>query len=168
MWHIDKNILSLCHERKEHKNINVMKAEDLNIGDVIKVAWQGKQPTIEKVYALESVGVFIKVHNEAKMITYDKVLPVSIAAEILLKSNFKKATTYDEGEFYHSKEDSEYYYNIRMCYRPTKNQWNIHTERFNVGENSKYFLREFDGCIKYVHELQHVLKVVGIEKEVIV
>lgn len=98
----------------------------------------------------------------------DKIAPIEISEDILLKSNFKKATTYDEGEFYYSKEDSEYYYNIRMCYRPTKNQWNIHTERFNVGENSKYFLREFDGCIKYVHELQHVLKAVGIEKEVIV
>ena len=145
-----------------------MKAGDLNIGDVIKVAWSNKQPTIEKVYAPESVGVFIKVHNEAKMITYDKVLPVSIADEILLKSNFKKATTYDEGDFYYSEKDSEYYYSIKMCYLPKRNLWNINTKRFNVGNNNKYFFNEFDGNIKYVHELQHVLKAVGIEKEVIV
>ncbi len=68
VWHIGKNILSLCHERKEHKNINVMKAGDLNIGDVIKIAWSDKHPTIEKVYAPESVGVFIKVHNEPDVV----------------------------------------------------------------------------------------------------
>ena len=45
-----------------------MKAGDLNIGDVIKIAWSDKHPTIEKVYAPESVGVFIKVHNEPDVV----------------------------------------------------------------------------------------------------
>ena len=143
-----------------------MKAEDLNIGDVIKVTSQSKHSTIERVYVPESVGVFIKVHNEAKMITYDKVLPVSIAAEILLKSNFKKTTSYDDDQFHYSKEDSEYYCCVKI--RPQRGGWFVYAKRFNIGKNSKYFFREFEGNIKYVHELQHILKAVGIEKEVIV
>lgn len=143
-----------------------MKAGDLNIGDVIKVAWVDKHPTIERVYAPESVGVFIKVHNETEMITYDKVLPVSIAAEILLKSNFKKATSYDDEQCFYSKEDNEYFSCIEL--HRQKGGWALYAEKFNTGENSKYFSRKFEGCIKYVHELQHVLKAVGIEKEVIV
>lgn len=151
-------------KEKEHKNINIMKAGDLNIGDVIKVTWSDKHSTIERVYAPESIGVFIKVHNETEMITYDKVLPVSIAAEILSKSKFVRTTPYDDTEFCYSKEDSEYYYNISI--RPRKNEWVVHAEKFNLGNKSKYYSKEFNGCIKYVHELQHILKVVGIKKEV--
>lgn len=98
----------------------------------------------------------------------DKISPIEISEDILLKSNFKKATTYDEGKFYYAKADSEYYCNIKICHRPKKNLWNIHAERFNLGKNSKYFFNEFDGNIKYIHELQHIITVLEIDKKIIV
>lgn len=96
----------------------------------------------------------------------DKITPIEISEDILLKSNFEKTTPYGEVEFYCSKEDSEYYYNIRI--RPRRGEWFVCTEKFNIGRNIKYHNRGFSGNVKYIHELQHILAISGIDKEIIV
>lgn len=98
----------------------------------------------------------------------DKISPIEITEDILFKSNFKKATTYYKEEFYYAKEDSEYYYNIEIYYRPKRNLWNIHAERFNNVDYDRYSPKEFYGHIKYIHELQLILTVLEIDKKIIV
>lgn len=96
----------------------------------------------------------------------DKISPIEISEDILLKSNFKRSSSYEDVYYSYSKEDSEHYYSIKIT--PRKNQWVISAERFNIGENSKYFLRQFDGNIKYIHELQYILTILEIDKKIIV
>lgn len=96
----------------------------------------------------------------------DKISPIEITEDILLKSNFEKSTTDDDVFFYYTKEDSEYYSCIQL--HPQGGEWFLHAKKFNIGKNSKYFLRGFDGRIKYVHELQHILTTLEIDKKIIV
>lgn len=109
-------------------------------------------------------------NNQGKHVVWDfssdKISPIEISEDILLKSNFVKTTPYGEVEFYYSKEDSEYYYNISI--RPRRGEWFVCTEKFNIGRTAKYHNREFNGNIKYIHELQYILAISGIDKKIIV
>ena len=91
---------------------------------------------------------------------------IEISEDILLKSDFKKSTSYDDVQFYYIKEDSEYYCSVKLqCH---KGGWALYAEKFNNGKNSKYFSRKFDGNIKYVHQLQLILTALEIDKKIIV
>ena len=109
-------------------------------------------------------------NHQGKHVIWDlrseKSTPIEISEDILLKSNFKKSTPYGDVKFYYSKEDSEYYRCIELYLK--KRKWILHAEKFNIGKNRKYFLREFDGNIKYVHQLQLILTALEIDKEIVV
>ena len=109
-------------------------------------------------------------NHQGKHVIWDlrseKLAPIEISEDILLKSDFKKSTSYDDEQFQYSKEDSEYYCCVKI--RPQRGGWFVYAKRFNIGKNSKYFFREFEGNIKYVHQLQLILTALGIDKEIVV
>ena len=109
-------------------------------------------------------------NHQGKHVIWDlrseKSPSIEISEDILLKSDFKKSTSYDDVQFYYTKEDSEYFRCIEL--RPERGGWFLHAKKFNIGENSKYFFREFDGNIKYIHQLQLILTALEIDKEIIV
>ena len=96
----------------------------------------------------------------------EKSPSIEISEDILLKSNFKKSTSYNEEQFYFYKEDSEYISTIELHHQ--RGEWAVYAKKFNIGENTKYFYRNFVGNIKYVHQLQLILTALEIDKEIIV
>ena len=128
---------------------------------LLKVLSSFKNQTIQ-------ISGIVLVNNCSTDNTEEKLIENSIIDKNSTSFDTLYESKWNDYSFYYSEKDSEYYYSIKMCHLPKRNLWNINTKRFNVGNNNNYFFNEFDGNIKYVHELQHVLKVVGIEKEVIV
>ena len=116
-----------------------MKAEDLMIGD-----WVNLYDNPIKIN-IDDLGVIERDE------TYDKGVhckPVPLTSEILEKNGFTK----DSG--------GEELYSIDFA------------SLIDVGYGFELFISndekgEFNGTKKYVHELQHALKLCGIEKEIV-
>ena len=143
-----------------------MKATELMIGDLIRIgdnvgeicsisAANHKYPDLIE-YTL--VGKF---NESTHTIGLERVLPIPLTEEILEKNGFEVSSEharfyfeengYDDGEIKHS-------FVLRKMYRidNTKEQKGWAFYAFNVLS-----------LIDYVHELQHALRLCGIEKEII-
>lgn len=124
-----------------------MKAEDLMIGDWVKFnnsdlahqikAIAGKSVKVDKVYWYSA----------------SKLSPIPITSEILEKNGF----TYKEGE-------------IGLCGVTTVPHYirnDVPFALFCDGEPFAIWIFQNPTNIKYVHELQHALRLCGIEKEIV-
>lgn len=93
----------------------------------------------------------------SKPVTGQDFEPIPITPEILEKNGFVKRSERDDklGKMeYYQFEDYEFVYHY------SDDEW-----MFNlVNENPKR--RDFTGYLNYVHELQHVLNILNIEKEI--
>ena len=123
-----------------------MKVEELMVGDLVK-----------------DKGVATRI-DSLDFIENKNLSPIDLTEENLLKSGFVKTGRTDEVSFRYSKATDDYYSRVEIRLR--KDEWVVHAEKFNIGDNSKYYYKEFVGGIKYAHELQHILRLTGIEKEV--
>ena len=126
-----------------------MKAEDLMIGDW--VSYNGTAITVENKH------VDIPHGQEDVMITSVDIEPIKLTAEILEKNGFERCATAPSfwlvGDLYYGtllgiSEDS---------YEDT---WHVST--FKDHDDNDWVL--FKVC--YVHELQHILKLLDIDKEI--
>ena len=126
-----------------------MKATDLMIGDYVRYTGSGygdvKNGDIIKVESV--LGRYIGVGNNA-MADDELFEPIPLDSEIMNKFGF--VCSYDD---YH--------------------QWYIETNHSNLWleqsrtEPHTYFMRVFNGIkVRYVHELQHALRLCGIEKTI--
>ena len=87
--------------------------------------------------------------------------PIPITPEILDKNGF---SDYDNAGAWRLflADDESYYFGFSSVYYNTKDNFmNV------VRENKKGAQNQCKGNYKYVHELQHALKLCGIEKEII-
>lgn len=147
-----------------------METEHLTMNDL--VYYNGKPVRLNDLWQdfLQGLQTKDTENHQDKHIIWDlrsdKIAPIEILEDILLKSNFKNTTSNDDVQFYYSKEDSEYYCCVKI--RPQRGGWFVYAKRFNIGKNSKYFFREFEGNIKYVHQLQLILTALEIDKKIIV
>ena len=123
-----------------------MEAKDLMIDDW--VACEGKNG---KVKELREHKLSLKTENSVMIVYYNNVEPIPITSEILEKNGFV-TDRYGEIELNDELGTSE----INIVLEPTYSEeyywWRI---------NNNLIVK-----IKYVHELQHILKLVGIKKEV--
>ena len=91
--------------------------------------------------------------------TFDEIKPIPITKEFLEKNGFVKL---DENGTYKwfLPDEQEYYYGYSSIY------YSIEEKLLNVvRENRKGAQNQCKGNFEYVHELQHALKLCGIEKE---
>lgn len=123
-----------------------MKPEELMLGDIVLAS--GKP--IHVTLATLSCKVDVK--------------PMPLTEEMLVKSGFPRDLD-EENKSYWDDEDKDKYrlykFNAKYPY--------FHLIEV-IGQNDRYFWVE-DHCtikIHYVHEFQHLLKLCGIEKEIIV
>lgn len=122
--------------------MSALKISDLSIGDWIKA---GGEPA--RVIQLGIAG-----RNKAKglsgkiygFLTSVEIQPIPITPEILEKNGFEE----NGGRWYNS--------NWRMEFEQYEDGWD---RTINCGEYSVYF-------IKYVHQLQNAMRLVGIDKEI--
>ena len=123
-----------------------MKVEELMVGD----------------FVIDD-GVRTRIDEMDFVLNSDKLSPVPLQEEIFLKSGFvKTGTGEDEVSYRYSKGTDDYYSRVKIS--PEKDKWVVHAEKGGIGIN--YYKREFHGRILFLHELQHILRVTGIEKEV--
>lgn len=133
-----------------------MKSIDLMIGDWVYVAHRGSASHFGKVSALLSSGA-VETEIEGSLALSSSVKPIPLTAEILEKNGFKKAGFNDN-------------WPSGLCGKWWSKDGQIVVKMFELtlmgivfsvsGSNSKI------SNIRYVHDLQHALRLCGIEREI--
>ena len=141
-----------------------MNATDLMLGDYVQIEDEEGKLFIDCICDLGYVPQWnelgiktIKVGNE--WLRESEVGPIPLTKEII-ERNFTLNEEYQK-QF---GDDHHFYYNIIPKY--SRSIWNLVWIKRN---NENYLLIEDDPLIhmKYVHELQHALKLCGINKDIV-
>lgn len=131
-----------------------MKAEDLMIGDWLKhyngTPMQVTKITTEHFACAENGGVNCWEYN-------NKFEPIPLTPELLKKNDI----LYEKQSFYYVIEDDE---NLECTYYIQQ----VLQEDWVVGVDIGAYDCSVFARIKYVHQLQHALKLCGIDKEIVV
>ena len=117
-----------------------MKVEELTVGD-----WVYDGNSIAQVTGITCDGIIETTHNQSSNI--EIIWPIPLSAEILEKNGFTKKLDADRLHYWFILIDGHTKFSI--LYARSVFQW----------------LGPLD--FKYVHELQHALKLCGIEKEIV-
>ena len=131
-----------------------MKKINLQIGDYvfIKSLYGGYHTTLIKVAAVHQGKVgYHKVPNKLNWVRIGLLEPIPLTPEILEKIGFKHCVTEEDGDSFDNREGDLYY-----CLNRTADGYMScidATHSFTIS-----------GLIKYVHELQHILRLCGIDK----
>lgn len=146
-----------------------MKAEELMIGDYIKHGFGG----IGKVTELSKgiVTVYDKGLDDGEgncevNFAENEIQPIPLTPEILEKSDFKKdAFTNLSPDYYFDNDEYSICVNLNSTCDKSKSMWiEKRSSRFTVSiEETRHSL---DKRPLYVHQLQHALKLCGIEKTI--
>ena len=123
-----------------------MKVEELMVGDLVK-----------------DKGVATRIDNLDFIENSKNLSPIDLTEENLLKSGFVKTGT-DEVRYRYSKGTCDFFCRVEI--RPQDEGWFVLAQNFSMCEIP--YDREFKGRILFLHELQHILRVTGIEKKIIV
>ena len=127
-----------------------MKANELMIGDLV---YLGKTDIVVIVVAVSADGddtILVKYQvpdrwgKYGEMVGPNDIIPIPLTPEILKKNGFK---------------DSEFF--GELLYK----DWQIMSDCEHLAARCKDG-RNFDILCKFVHELQHALRLAGIEKEI--
>lgn len=155
-----------------------MKEKDFQIGDFIKFCQEifftdqdGVETTqdivyeIGKICALNNIGNVWVNDSEGQeyQITVDEIEPLPLTPEILEKNGFKKYPY--KNSYWYCDEMLELFMKI-VCIFPIKDRelyslLSVTTPRLTAGEDDVYIRCD------YVHELQQVLRLCKIEKEIV-
>lgn len=132
-----------------------MKCTDLMIGDWV---YCEGQPTPENVtiQTIAEDGVWFNGSNYEGAASYDRIFPIPLTPEILEKNGFVQNPRSKSRRSHQICTDSVY---ISWW----RGRLNILFKPF-IGHSTNHV--NVDG--KYVHELQHALRLCGIEKEIVV
>lgn len=136
-----------------------MDCKDLMIGDFVYVArGYDKHLTIEKVKGIiadkdEPYPITI---STSETVSLNDIKPIPLTDEILVKNGFKKQEDVNEWSYYKSKDGKGQYMIL----------WSMDYNYLEIGSYTDEF-GEFNrlGTMRYVHQLQHALRLCGIEKE---
>ena len=144
-----------------------MKATDLMIGDWVIRKGVPEEPM--RVYDIKtSVGtVYLDQDGRGIIEKFENIEPIPLTSEILKKNEFKKNIYYYSSHSYETyllpKQEIFIGYHIIKWFK--EDDWTI---IHNIHDDDDYGF-DYDEVItiQYVHELQHILKLCKIEKEII-
>lgn len=141
-----------------------MKASDLMIGDWVFSFHAGRNIQIRELLedsVVCSKNLRISADENIVIESYDNISPIQLTEEILEKNGFKKkvwwkyresdVTTYAIGEGFHIELSENEFWLVDNC-----------SDYGDYGYESNWIVE-----VKYVHELQHILRLCKIEKEII-
>ena len=135
-----------------------MKVEHLMVGDWVKYTPTGRliriAGLIKHSVGFNTIYAYTGTYNQLQSISSAYIEPISLTEELLLKNGFRKKKF--------KGHDVLMIFNLGISIEKVKDGWLINTAKANED-----FTTEFLGIINYIHEIQHVLFVSGIEKEVI-
>lgn len=127
-----------------------MDCKDLMVGDYIH-----RPDCIDKVVEIRKNGI-IGIDSLRGLIDFQKLQPIPITGDILEKNGFRKNEDANEWAFYESRDGKGQYMIL----------WSMDYNYLEIGSYVEDF-GEFNrlGVMRYVHQLQHALRLCGIEKE---
>ena len=150
-----------------------MKAEDLQIGDWVQLF--PDQCRVDGIICLREVHTAEEkwmaiVHlggNKYERVNVDILEPIPLTHDILEKNGF---TNYDVGHKVKGWTIMDEEYCSDIPFTLTDNDFDTEQGDYKWGpvedDREESFVREA-GRIKYVHELQRILKVCGVNKEIV-
>ena len=135
-----------------------MKAKDLMIGDWIEwiCSTDKKYHGVYKVAAVEETWIdFYDEDGHCCSQPYEEIVPIIITPGIIEVNGLEHRPA-PEGDVKYGLTSYEDDYTLEFSFRKGWETWcDIHGH-----------LKNYHGNIRYVHELQHALRLCGIEKEV--
>lgn len=137
-----------------------MEGNKLIVGDWVKYIPTGRFIRIAGLIKHHLHGytiyAYTGTYNQLQSFSSAYIEPIEITEEFLLKNGFRRKEFQDRNVFM--------IFNLCISVVKVEAGWFINVAKGNEPLHST----EFAGLINYVHELQHVLFVSGIEKEVVV
>lgn len=138
-----------------------MKANELMIGDWLRhyngTPMQVTKITTEHFACAENGGVNCWEYN-------NKFEPIPLTPEILEKNGFNDTSFEANLKYKYVIHTIEY----QLGYYTKTNSFNIYKRGIDPFYTKDVFCCGFQNIVKYVHELQHALKLCGIDKEIVV
>ena len=145
-----------------------MKAEELMIGDWVLVKeldYSNLTNVISEYQHQLRLKDFAEMYNAGE---YKKYEPIPLTKEILEKNGFTKYDVGHNVSGWSIMDDDNLY--SAISFTLTDNDFDTELGDYKWGpvedDREESFVREV-GRIKYVHELQHILKLCKIEKEIV-
>lgn len=134
-----------------------MKANEVMLGD-----WVLLTDYPVRVISIARDGIYFEDRFGKGACSFDKIQPVPLTAEILEKNGFEKCNEDTDGaiqyEFGSPALGIDIWINTKPCLLGAWRTWEGETKSYTMVEELP---------INYVHELQHVLRLCGIEKEIV-
>ena len=125
-----------------------MDFKDLMVGDLVYVVrGYDKHLTIEKIKGViedEDKPYPVTIFT-GETVSLNDIEPIELTEDILVKNGFKKVNMTVDGDYRH---------------------YHLHGVCISWEEQSDFWYGEGDIEFKYVHQLQHLLRLCGIEKEI--
>lgn len=155
-----------------------MKVEELMIGDWVCLA-DGNLPLEERYFKIEYLATSagnswvyqgtnapIGLGDGESLIPVftDEISPIPITPEILEKNGFNDTSFEANNKYKYIIHTNEY----QLSYYPKTNSFNVYKKGIDPFYDKNKFCCGFQNIVKYVHELQHALKLCGIDKEIII
>ena len=131
-----------------------MKVNELMVGDLVYIHEpECKGHRIDAIDELDGqVGADGEVYDECD------IRPIPLNEEILEKNGFTKDYRYDGNQIEYDLDG----FPITVVYNKNKKEW--HAGTYMCGRESDWVERQFD-C-RFLHQLQHLLRMAGVEKEI--
>lgn len=144
-----------------------MKANELMIGVFVYFNCFDGSKVVVRVTGFNDGIVYGDSKNGSHWCNINKVEPIPLTQEILEKNGFKKdAFTNLSLDYYYGDDEYSICVNLNSTCDKSKSVWvEKRSSRFRVSiEESRHSL---DKKPLYVHELQHALRLCGIEKDIV-
>ena len=129
---------------------NELSCKDLMIGDWVKVKYPQKQVKVKEIK--QSC-----IYTEGNGYEYSEIESIPLTPEILEKNGFIRDMFYGEWQF--DLDTFPFNFPFSVVQREN-NSWYLGREEIGIAHNREII------DISYVHELQHALRLCGIEKTI--
>lgn len=143
---------------------NELSSKDLMVGDWV-MSKELKTPV--KVCSImnhyETTIYFCCQGNEFIVNSY-QLEPIPLTPEILEKNGFNDASFEAHHKYKYVIHTNEY----QLGYYPKTNSFNVYKKGIDPFYSKDKFCCGFQNIVKYVHELQHALRLCKIDKEIVV
>lgn len=152
-----------------------MKATDLMIGDWVLA--NGTPTQVEDILGGSGINPEMNGPEIWDCISEEEIQPIPLDCEIMWKNGFedyhttlreswKKCSDFTERSFEHPMDVNERYAIVKVMFQENSFGVEIHTGKPTEDLRALACDKSATSNMRYVHELQHALRLCGIEKEI--